>query len=62
MILSIDVKIYENDKIKSHKNFFESFSYSNNSNKFNLSNYEKNIEKNLRNKIIKNINVYLISY
>jgi len=62
MSLSVNVKIYENDKIKIEKNFFESFSYSNNSNKFNLSKYEKNIEKNLKNKIIKNINIYLISF
>ena len=62
MSLSANVKIYENNKIKSEKDFFESFSYSNESNKFNLSKYEKNIEQNLRNKIIKNINVYLISF
>ena len=62
MSLSANVKIYENNKIKSEKDFFESFSYSNESNKFNLSKYEKNIETNLRNKIIKNINVYLISF
>jgi|TARA_B110000008_G_C16610987_1_gene420467 hypothetical protein len=62
MSLSVDVKIYKNDKIKSEKKFFESFSYSNDSNKFNLSKYEKNIEKNLRNNIIKNIRIYLVSY
>ena len=62
MSLSVDVKIYKNDKVKSEKKFFESFSYSNDSNKFNLSKYEKNIEKNLRNNIIKNIRIYLVSY
>ena len=62
MSLSVDVKIYKNDKIKSEKKFFESFSYSNDSNKFNLSKYEKNIEKNLRDNIIKNIRIYLVSY
>ena len=61
MSLSANVKIYENNKIKSEKDFFESFSYSNESNKFNLSKYEKNIEKNLTNKIIKDINIYLAS-
>lgn len=61
MSLSVDVKIYKNDKVKSEKKFFESFSYSNDSNKFNLSKYEKNIEKNLRNNIIKNIRIYLVS-
>ena len=62
MSLSIDVKIYENGKKKSEKQFLESFSYSNNSNKFNLSKYEKSIEKNLRDKIIKNISGYLVSF
>ena len=62
MSLSVDVEIYENDKKKSEKKFLESFSYSNNSNKFNLSKYEKNIEKNLVNKIIKNIGTYLVSF
>jgi hypothetical protein len=62
MTLSIDVTIYKNDKVKSEKKFLESFSYSNDSNKFNLSKYEKNIEKNLRNNIIKNIRIYLVSY
>ena len=28
MSLSVDIKIYENDKMKSEKNFVESFSYS----------------------------------
>ena len=62
MSLSVDVEIYENDKKKSEKKFLESFSYSNNSNKFSLSKYEKNIEKNLVNKIIKNIGTYLVSF
>ena len=47
MSLLANVKIYENSRMKSEKDFFESFSYSNESNKFNLSKYEKNIEKNL---------------
>jgi len=62
MSLSIGVEIYENGKKKSEKQFSETFSYSNNSNKFNLSEYEKNIEKNLRDKITKSINGYLISF
>ena len=61
MSLSVNVKVYKNDKVKSDKKFFESFSYSNDSDKFNLSKYEKNIEKNLRNNIIKNIRIYLVS-
>ena len=62
MSLSIVVEIYENGKNKSEKQFSESFSYSNNSNKFNLSKYEKSIEKNLKDKIVKSINRYLISF
>ena len=62
MSLSVDVKIYENGKEKSTKQFLESFSYLDNSNKFDLSKYEKNIEKNLKNKIIEKINEYLVSY
>jgi len=62
MSLSVGVTVYENDEIKSKKQFLESFTYSNNSNKFNLSKYEKSIEKKLRNKIIKNIHIYLVSF
>jgi len=62
MSVSVDVEIYENDKKKSEKKFLESFSYSNTSDKFSLSKYEKNIQINLANKIIKNINTYLISF
>ena len=61
MSISLDLKVYENNEMKSEKQFLESFTYSNNSNKFNLSRYEKNIEKNLTNKIIKDINIYLAS-
>lgn len=62
MSLSTNLQIYENGKMASEKQFSESFSYSNNSNKFDLSKYEKSIEKNLRDKIIENINIYLISF
>ena len=62
MSLSVNVQIYENGKKKSEKQFVESFSYSNNSNKFDLSKYEKNIERNLKDEIVKNINEYLVSY
>ena len=62
MTLSVDVRVYEKNEMKSKKTFFESFSYSNNSNKFYLSKYERNIEKKFRDKIIKNITIYLISF
>lgn len=61
MSISLDVQVYEGNEKKAEKRFSETFTYSNNSNKFNLSRYEKNIEKNLTNKIIKDINIYLAS-
>ena len=61
MIISVEVQIIQNNVIKNTKNFSKNFSYSNNSNKFGLAQYEKDIEKNLINKIIENINTYLLS-
>ena len=61
MIISIEVQIVKDNVIKNKKSFSENFSYSNNSNKFSLAQYEKDIEKNLINKIIENINSYLLS-
>ena len=60
MIISVDVQIIKNNVIKNTKNFSQDFSYSNDSNKFSLAQYEKDIEKNLINKIIENINSYLL--
>ena len=61
MIISIEVQIIKDSVIKNKKNFSQDFSYSNNSNKFSLAQYEKDIEKNLINKIVENINTYLLS-
>ena len=61
MIISVEVQITKDSVIKNKKNFSQNFSYSNNSNKFSLAQYEKDIEKNLINKIIENINTYLLS-
>ena len=61
MIISVEVQIIKDNVIKNKKNFSQDFSYSNNSNKFSLAQYEKDIEKNLINKIIENINTYLLS-
>jgi len=61
MIISVEVQIIKDNVIKNQKNFTQNFSYSNNSNKFGLAQYEKDIEKNLINKIIENINTYLLS-
>ena len=61
MIISVEVQILKDNVIKNKKNFSQNFSYTNNSNKFGLAQYEKNIEKDLINKIIENINTYLLS-
>ena len=61
MIISVEIQIIKNNVIKNTKNFSKNFSYSNNSNKFGLAQYEKDIEKNLINQIIENINSYLLS-
>jgi len=61
MIISIEIQIIKNNAIKNTKSFSQNFSYSNDSNKFSLAQYEKDIEKNLINKIIENINSYLLS-
>ena len=61
MIISVEVQIIQNNVIKNTKNFSKNFNYSNNSNKFGLAQYEKDIEKNLINGIIENINSYLLS-
>ena len=61
MIISIEVQFIKDNVIKNKKNFSQDFSYSNSSNKFDLAQYEKDIEKNLINKIIENLNAYLLS-
>ena len=57
----IDLTILENNKIKRKKNFTESFSYNNSTNKFDFHQYEKHIENNLIKKIITKITLYLYS-
>ena len=61
MQVSIDLTILENNKIKNKKNFKESYVYNNSSNKFDLNQYEKNIENNLIEKIVTKIIIYLYS-
>ena len=61
MMINVNLKVYEKDLLISNNSFSEDFSYSNNSNKFDLSKYEKNIESNLINKIISNINSHIFS-
>ena len=57
----IDLTILENNKVKNKKNFKESFTYNNSTDKFSLNQYEKNIEDNLIEKIVAKIIIYLYS-
>ena len=57
----VDFTILENNKIKNKKNFKESFAYNNSTNKFDLKQYERNIEDNLIKKIITKITLHLYS-
>ena len=61
IIISVKVQIIKDDVIKNEKSFSQNFSYANDSNKFSLAQYEKDIEKNLINKITENIKTYLLS-
>ena len=57
--IKINVEIIENDKIKNKTIFEEGFEYKNKSNKYALNKYEKNIQKNLTNKLSKDLVKYL---
>ena len=57
--IKIDLDIIENDKIKNKTIFEEGFEYKNKSSKFELNKYEKNIQKNLTNKLSKDLIEYL---
>ena len=55
----INVDIIENNKLKNQTILEEGFEYKNKSNKFQLDKYEKNIQKNLTNKLSKDLIDYL---
>ena len=61
MIISLTINILNknNYEINKTKSFTEKFDYNNNSNKFSLKQYEKDIEDNLINKIIERSIIYL---
>ena len=61
MQITVDLTILENNKIKNKKNYKESFTYKNSTDKFSLKQYEKNIEENLIEKIGEKIIIYLYS-
>ena len=62
LIVSVEVKVFVDEKLLNKKIFKETFNYSNNSNKYELKQYEKNILNNLNDKIIDNIIIYLLSF
>jgi len=57
--IQINVDIIENNQIKNKTIFEESFEYKNKESKFELNKYEKNIHKNLTNKLSKDLVEYL---
>ena len=61
MNIKMEVKLIENYKVIKEINFEEYFNYNNNSNKFELKLYEKNIEDNLIEKNIEKLNFFISS-
>ena len=57
----INVKIIHMKKIKDDVNFRETFEYKNKSNKYNLAQYERNLERHLISKLSDDIILYLFS-
>ena len=57
--LTINILNKNNYEINKTKSFSEKFDYNNNSNKFSLKQYEKDIEDNLINKIVERSIIYL---
>lgn len=57
--VSTNVQLNENEKLIKEKNFRTSFTYNNSENKFELLQYQKNIETNLVDKITEEINIFL---
>ena len=57
--LNINILSKNNYKINKTKSFFSNFNYNNNSNKFSLKQYEKEIEDTLIDKIIEKFMIYL---
>ena len=59
MILEIRLKIEDKQATQKEKIFVKEFSYKNLENKFDLSEYETNIENNLINQIVEEMIIYL---
>jgi hypothetical protein len=59
MTITVDISLNNKEKIIKQKSFKSSFTYNNMKNKFDLSQYKKNIESNLINIITSEINTFL---
>jgi len=59
MVVEVGVIIKDNKKLIKEKSFYEEFSYNNLDNKFDLSEYEINLENNLINKIVEKMILHL---
>ena len=57
--ITAKVEIKNNDKIIRNKKFNESFSYNNLDNKYDLSNYKKDVQKNLARKIAEDLIIFI---
>tara|TARA_B100000902_G_scaffold89313_1_gene93122 strand:- start:234 stop:683 length:450 start_codon:yes stop_codon:yes gene_type:complete len=55
----VNIKIMNNDEIIKERNFFEEFSYNTKKNKFDLVQYQKQVQDNLIKEVIRDINIYL---
>ena len=61
MEIQVEIKYFMNDDLINERKYVENFQYPNMDNKFDLNNYERTIEKNLVNKIIRSIILNLIT-
>jgi len=59
--ITVNLILKKQEDVFKEKSFTTRFSYNNTTNKFNLSEYQKNIEIDLINKIIQEMNIYLSS-
>ena len=61
MEIIFDLEVVENNIIVGKRKFNKTFEYNNQSNKFNLTQYENNLKKSLVSEISKDIVLYLYS-
>ena len=58
-VITISISLKDANKVYKKKTFSSEFTYNNIKNKFDLSQYQKDIENNLINKIVEEISIYL---